>query len=167
MKREEFDAEYDSIIQAIDQIVQEIADVRQMIEAAEGSKVEAKREYETALDAGDERTMKAALGKIRQAAQDRDALIKKLSSGFSDRIAALDARKQLLRQTILPAREAAAAAMRAAQEAKEAADRFTNRCCDLQGQLNTTNEHLTAAMDALGPNVADGRIGTKGQMTYS
>jgi chromosome segregation ATPase len=152
MNRQEFDSERDAIGQAIDQIISEIGDLSKTVNEAASRIDEGKETYEDALSRGDERAMKTALGKIRQANEDRDAAAATLRGrALADRIKALRARQDAMRSEILPMREAAETAMKTAKAATDDVELCRNRCAGLQGQLNNVTDRLTQARDAVGP----------------
>jgi septal ring factor EnvC (AmiA/AmiB activator) len=162
VEQKDFDIECAAISQGLEQIVREIEQARDAIRTADDRKAEAKTEYAAALDGGDEKGMKMALGKIRQGNQDRESLVEKLRTGFQSRIGELAGRQQALRDLVAESRQAAEAAAATAQAAKERADRIAGRRHGLQIAVNAANNSLTAALDSLGPNLQDGRIGTRG-----
>ncbi len=168
MESKDFEAEYTAIQAAAGQIVQEINELVGKIEGADGAKEAVKSEYARALDAGDEKAMKAALAKIRESNAGKESALALLQSAdLTGRIQALQERQQDLRPMIISTREAAEAAMKAAEAAHEAANQLHGRWQNLQAIVNAARDQLTAAKDALGPNLQDGRIGTKGAAVHS
>ncbi|MBM4026747.1 MAG: hypothetical protein FJ280_15285 [Planctomycetes bacterium] len=157
MDQKHFDAEHAAIAAAAEKIVQEVADLREKIEAAGTAKAEAKLAYEKALDAGDERDMKAALAAIREANAGVSAAKTALSGPeIRKRIQGLYERQGSLTGDVRAGLQAAEAGIQAAQAAHQAAENCRSRWQGLLGNINGAAESLDAAMsDVRGPIVPD------------
>jgi chromosome segregation ATPase len=116
---EEIDKRRRELGQAIHALSTEISDVAAGIAKSEHDKTEAKERYTQALDLGDEQTMKAALGDIRQANSCREQIVLSLRQ-FEGRITALEAaREGLTGQARLLVQDATAVAQKAQNDLKD------------------------------------------------
>ncbi len=161
MDRQEFDAERVAIAQAAEEIISEIERLQEAVTTAAAAKDQAKRDYELAFDAGDEKAMKSALAKIRQATETRDQAAAALRSGqVHTRIRTLYDREQIVKREILPMRDRAEAAMKAAKAALDDVEMCRGRLSGTFSRINAANDRLTAALDAItGPVLPPKREG--------
>lgn len=168
MNRNEFDNERTAIEQAAETIISEISGLQQTITAADATKTQAKADYETAFDRGDEKGMKNALAAIRRANEERDAAAAALRSDeIRKRIQALHDREGVLAREIGPMREKAEAGKKAALAALDEVETCRAKVSSAFSRIVAADDHLTAALDATtGPVLPPRREGAPAARSF-
>ncbi len=140
-------------------VLEEINRLLHEIAAADDQKKTAKDAYQTALDAGDERGMKSALSRIREANATREGAVGRLTAGtFSGRIESLDKAHNDLCANLRQLHEATLQAVRTAEAARITEEQVRGKISGLLHSINGVRDQWTEARDIVaGPRIPEPR----------